>query len=464
PECGPAEEVALARVLASRKWGRFGEGEIERFERRFAEMHGVRFALAVTSGTVALRVALMAIGIEAGDEVIVPPYTFLATATAVVECNAVPVFVDIEPESYNLDPALVEAAITPRTRAIIPVHFAGLPADMDAINAIAARENERRGCAGGPLPDGRGSDRTLPYGRVSYRPLPDSRGSDRSIAVIEDAAHAHGGRYKGRPVGGLGNLACFSFQSSKNLTSGEGGAVLTNDERLYEAARTFHNCGRRPEGAWYAHYAISGNYRITELQAALLNAQLDRFPEQAARRTANGDELARRIAGIPGLTPQRSAHERSGQAGERQRSGQAGEQQRSGQAGDRNTYHLFLFRYDPAVYGVPKDVYIRALRAEGVPLDGGYPAPLHHQPLFRDLLFGPYTAYRQTRPDLDYRSVRCPVAERACADEALWIYQSALLGPPEDVADIAAALEKVYANRAGLKQVAGPKPGAERPA
>ena len=393
PESGPEEAEALAGVLQSRRWGRHGEGEIERFERRFAELHGAHFGLAVTSGTVALRVALMACGIEAGDEVIVPPYTFLATATAVVECNAIPVFVDIEPESYNLDPTLLAAAITPRTRAIMPVHFAGLPADMDAILAVAA---------------------------------------PRRIAVIEDAAHAHGGQYRGRPVGALGAVGCFSFQSSKNLNSGEGGAVLTNDERLYDAARAFHNCGRRPEGLWYEHHVISGNYRITEFQAALLNAQLDRFAEQAGRREVNGTALARRIAQIPGLMVQAP---------------------RGDAAGTRHTYHLFLFRYDSAVYGVPKDVYIQAVRAEGIPLDGGYPVPLHRQPLFQDLAFGPYTAYRHTRPDLDYTQVRCPVAEYACSAEALWIYQSALLGSPDDLDDIAAALEKVYEQRAALRSV-----------
>ncbi len=407
PVSGPQEEAADARVLRSRRWGRFGDGEIERFERRFAELHGARFGLAVTSGTVALRVALMALGIEAGDEVIVPPYTFLATATAVIECNAIPIFVDIERESYNLDPRLLEAAITRRTRAIIPVHFAGLPADMDGITEITARHG---------------------------------------IGVVEDAAHAHGGRYHGQPVGALGHVSCFSFQSSKNLNSGEGGALLTNDQRLYDAARSFHNCGRREDGPWYEHHVISGNYRITELQAALLNAQLDRVPEQAHRRQQNGDRLAERVARIPGLRPQRSRSDAQPHAAK-------AETCAGTEAGDRHTYHLFLFRYDPAVYGVAKDIYVRALQAEGIPLSVGYPVPLHRQPLFQKLMFGPYTEYRRTRPELDYREVRCPVAEYGCAAEAVWLYQSVLLGTERDVDDIAVALEKVYANRAELKNV-----------
>jgi dTDP-4-amino-4,6-dideoxygalactose transaminase len=391
PVFGEDEEQALLRVLHSRKWGRFAQGEIERLERRFAERHGARYGLAVTSGTVALRVALLAAGIQAGDEVIVPPYTFLATATAVVESNATPIFVDIQPDSYNLDPALIEAAITPRTRAIIPVHMGGLPADMDAIMTIAARS---------------------------------------SLVVIEDAAHAHGGSYKGRPVGSLGHLACFSFQSSKNLTSGEGGMVLTSDERLLEEARMFHDCGRRPDGPWYEHHVISGNYRITEFQAALLNCQLDRLDQQFRTREDNGRYLAEHLGRVPGIQVQ------------------------TGRMTDvRHAYHLFIFRYDEEVYGVPKATYLRALRAEGVPASEGYLLPLHRQPLFVDRAFGPYTGCLAARPDLDYRTVSCPVAERACASEGCWLYQSVLLGTQADMDDIVRAFQKLYEHRAELTEV-----------
>jgi len=391
PVYGSEDEAALLRVLQSRKWGRHGDGELERFEARFAARHGAKHCVAVANGTVALRVALMAIGIQAGDEVIVPPYTFLATATAVVESNATPIFVDIQPDTFNLDPALIEAAITPRTRAIIPVHIAGLPADMDAINAIARRHN---------------------------------------LYVIEDAAHAHGATYQDRPVGSLGHLSCFSFQASKNLNSGEGGAVLTSDDPLYEIARSFHNCGRLPHGAWYEHHIISGNYRLTEFQAALLSTQFDRLDEQFARRAANGDNLAARLACVPGITPQRPRDFAA-----------------------RHAYHLLLFHYAPQVYGVSKLTWLRALRAEGVPASEGYLLPLHRQPVFRDLAFGPYTGYKSARPDLDYNRASCPVAERMCADEAGWLYQSVLLGTQADMDDVVRAFTKIYECRAELRDV-----------
>jgi dTDP-4-amino-4,6-dideoxygalactose transaminase len=182
PVFGKAEEERLLRTLRSGNWGRLDGAEVEEFEKRFAAMHGCHHGIAVVNGTVSLRIALLAAGIRAEDEVIVPPYTFFSTASAVVEADAVPVFADIDLNTFNLDPAAVEAAITPRTRAIIPVHFAGLPADMESIMSIARRHD---------------------------------------LTVIEDAAHAHGASYRGRPAGSLGHMASFSFQSSKNLTAGE---------------------------------------------------------------------------------------------------------------------------------------------------------------------------------------------------------------------------------------------------
>jgi len=263
----------------------------------------------VTSGTVALRIALLASDIRAGDEVIVPPYTFLATATAVVESNAIPVFVDIDPDTFDIDPAAVEAAITERTRAIIPVHLGGLPARMDDILEIAKR---------------------------------------RRLTVIEDAAHAHGAAYKGRRVGALGNLGCFSFQSSKNLTSGEGGIVVTDDDELAVRVRSIHNCGRRPGGEWYEHCEISGNYRLGEFQGAVLNAQFDRFDDQAACREDNGQYLTAQLQEIPGIAPQVRDDDCT-----------------------RHGYHLFPFRVDPEAFGVPRDVFVEALAAEGIPARAG---------------------------------------------------------------------------------------------
>src|SRR6266700_4153760 len=196
PIFGKREEASLVRTLRSGKWGRLDGPEVAKFESRFAAMHGCKHGIGVVNGTVSLRIALIAAGIRAEDEVIVPPYTFFSTASAVVEANAIPVFADIDLDTFNLDPKAVQAAITPRTRAIIPVHFAGQPADMDAIMAIA---------------------------------------KERKLMVIEDAAHAHGASYKNRPAGSIGHIASFSFQSSKNMTAGEGGILTTNDDQLAES-------------------------------------------------------------------------------------------------------------------------------------------------------------------------------------------------------------------------------------
>ena len=383
PVFGVEEERRLVRVLRSGQWGRLDGAEVDAFEAQFAAMHGCRYGIAVVNGTVALRIALLAAGIRAEDEVIVPPYTFVATATAVLEANAIPVFADVSLATFNLDPAAVAAAITPRTRAIIPVHFAGQPADMDAIRALA---------------------------------------EPRGILVLEDAAHAHGASYRDRPAGSLGDLATFSFQSSKNVTAGEGGIITTNDAALARACRSVHNCGRVPEGVWYEHHVVSGNYRLGELQGALLNCQLERFEEQARTRERNGLRLARELGGIPGLHVQ----------------------QRS-EACTRHAYHLFMMRIDPAAFGAPRAALRAALDAEGIPCSAGYGYSLPDQPLFRNKAFGPYVPGAGER--LDYRSARCPNSDLLCRDQALWLGQNLLLGTDADIDDIVAAFEKVYALR-----------------
>ena len=383
PVFGAAEEERLLRVLRSGQWGRLDGAEVTAFEERFAALHGCRHGIAVVNGTVALRIALLAAGIRAEDEVIVPPYTFVATATAVLEVNAVPVFVDIDLDTFNLDAAAVEKAITPRTRAIIPVHFAGQPADMDAIVSIARKHG---------------------------------------LFVLEDAAHAHGASYRGRPAGSLGDAACFSFQSSKNLTAGEGGIITTNDAAVAAACRSIHNCGRVPEGVWYEHHVVSGNYRLGEFQGAILNCQLDRFDEQAQTRDRHGRALAARLARIPGLHPQRRPPECT-----------------------RHSYHLFMLRIDAAQFGASRASVLEALAAEGIPCSAGYGYSIPDQPLFRNRAFGPYVPNAAT--SIDYAASRCPNSDILCRDQALWLGQNLMLGSDADVDDIVRAFEKVYAHR-----------------
>lgn len=384
PVYGTEEEQALVRALRSGKWGRQDGTEVASFERDFAAYQGAAHGLAVVNGTMSLQIALMAAGIQAGDEVIVPPYTFLATATAVITANATPVFADIELETLNLSPKAVEAAITPRTKAIIPVHFGGLPADMDAIMAIAKRHN---------------------------------------LTVIEDAAHAHGAEYKGRRVGSIGHMGSFSFQSSKNLTCGEGGFITTNDPELAARCRSIHNCGRRPGHAWYEHFVIAANFRLSEFQGALLNAQLARLDAQAKRRDENGRFLTEQVARIPGVEPQALPAFCT-----------------------RHGFHLFCFRVDPEKIGAPRQAFLKALQAEGVPNFCGYPLPLYRQRLFLDRAFGPYAGCT----GVDYAKTSCPNCEAICYERGGWLEQRIMLGTREDMQDIVRAFEKVYANRAAL--------------
>ncbi len=385
PVWGPPEERRLLRTLRSGKWGRLQGPEVEEFEQTFATQHGCRHGIAVVNGTVSLRIGLLAAGIQAGDEVIVPPYTFLSTASAVIEANAIPVFVDVDPETYNLDPQAVAAAITPRTRAIIPVHFAGLPADMTALMALAKKHN---------------------------------------LTVIEDAAHAHGASYKGQPAGSIGHLGSFSFQSSKNLTSGEGGLITSNDDVLAAACRSIQNCGRIPEGVWYEHHVISANYRLGEFQGAILNCQLKRLERQSITRDRNGRYLAERISRLPGVRPQKRTADCT-----------------------RHSYHLFMLRLDSEAFGAPRAAVIQALQAEGIPCSPGYGYPLHRQPLFRQQNFGPYLPDPAVRAR--FNRVECPQSDRICQD-SIWIEHSRFLGPKADMIHIAEAFEKIHEHREAL--------------
>jgi dTDP-4-amino-4,6-dideoxygalactose transaminase len=389
PIFGKTEERRLLRTLRSGKWGRLTGSEVAEFEKRFAAMHGCKHGIAVVNGTVSLRIALQAAGIRAEDEVIIPPYTFFSTASAVIEANAVPVFADINLDTFNLDPKTVEAAITPRTRAIIPVHFAGQPADMDAIMAIAKRRN---------------------------------------LIVIEDAAHAHGASYRNKPAGSLGHIASFSFQSSKNMTSGEGGILTTNDDSLAESCRSIHNCGRIPTGVWYEHHVVSGNCRLGEFQGAVLNAQLDRLEAQTKTRDRNGKYLMTQLADLPGLHPQKPPADCT-----------------------RHSYHLFVLRIDGKKFGASRAAVLQALQAEGIPCSGGYGFSLHRQPMFRNKAFGPFLEKASAK--LDYRNTHCPNSDLICREQCVWLEQSMFLGSRADMDDIARAFEKVYDNREALMQL-----------
>ena len=369
----------VAEIVRSGKWGNPDcGGEVALFEKEFAAFCGSKYALSCVNGSVALRLALIACGVKPGDEVIVPPYTFIATASIVLEANCVPVFVDIDPRTYNLDASKIEAAITPRTKAIIPVHFAGQACEMDHILEIAKRHNLR---------------------------------------VIEDACHGHGAEYKGKKLGSIGDAGCFSFQSSKNLTSGEGGMVITNDDALYQMMNSLRNVGRVEGGEWYEHHYAGCNYRITQLQAVLLSSQMKRLEEQTLIRHNNGTYLNELLSKIDGITPLSR-----------------------GLGETIHSYHIYIFKYDKSKFnGLSKVEFAKILAAEGVPCFMGYPEPLYKQPLFQQKNFMCYAIPEE----VDYSEVQCPVTEKACYEEAVWIMQHAMLGTAKEMDLFASAILKI---------------------
>jgi dTDP-4-amino-4,6-dideoxygalactose transaminase len=370
---------SVTDIVRSGKWGNPDCGDIVKsFEDEFAAFCGTKYALACVNGSVALRLALIAIGVKPGDEVIIPPYTFIATSSIVLEANCIPVFVDIDPDTYNLNPAKIEEAITKRTKAIIPVHFGGQACDMDKIIAIAKKHKLR---------------------------------------VIEDACHGHGAEYKGKKLGSIGDAGCFSFQSSKNLTCGEGGMVITNDEKLYDMINSLRNVGRVKGGQWYEHHNLGCNYRITQLQVVLLANQLRRLREQTIRRHDNGTYLNLLLEKIEGIKPLAR-----------------------GRGETIHSYHVYIFKYDKSKFNnLSKSEFAQMLAAEGVPCFMGYPQPLYKQPLFQEKNFMCYAIPE----DVDYTKVSCPVAEKACYEEAVWIFQNAMLGTKEDMEKFAQAILKI---------------------
>lgn len=401
PQYSEADRQRLLAVLESRNWGGFPFPNTLAAEvaGRFATYHGARYGCLVANGTIALLAALQAAGIRFGDEVIVPAYTWDGTAAAVLAAGAVPVFADVDPDTYCLDIEAARRAITPRTRAIIPVHLAMRFTEMDPLIELAI---------------------------------------ERDLIVIEDCAHAHGGQYKGRGAGSMGDMGCFSFQSSKLMTAGEGGAVITSRLEYYELLQSLINCGRASLTDHFKRRVVGFNYRITELQAALLAGQLEALEQLSQRRAQNAARLSRALAGIEGIRPLPAQP-----------------------AVTREAIYCYVFQYRPADDRVSRDLFVAALEAEGIPCDGRF-----YEPVYRSALFParaeefPQLALGRERP-LDYREFHCPVAERAAYCEAVWLPQFVLLGEERDVDDIACAVAKVMENRDKLaaagEQLAGLK-------
>ncbi len=346
----------VRQVLESDRWGGFHPFVAE-FEARFAEFQQCRHGIAAANGTVTLEMALEAAGIGPGDEVIVPAISFVATASAVSRRGATPVFVDID-DTFNMNSDCVEQAITNKTAAILAVHFGGPMADMRRLLEI-------------------------------------SRGA--GACLIEDAAHAHGSEWEGRRSGSIGLAGSFSFQNSKVMTAGEGGALTSNDDGFAARVRSITDQGRKPDGGWFFHYEVGTNYRLTALQAAVLIAQLERLPEQNRTRERNARALRDALRDVPGMRFPRVLD------------------------GSRvHTNYLFLGTV------ANRDRFQKEVTAAGVPCTAFYPHPLYRNPVYERG---------------GCRVMPCPVAEARVKD-AFWLPHRVLLGEEEDMRAVAAVLAK----------------------
>jgi dTDP-4-amino-4,6-dideoxygalactose transaminase len=379
--------AAVTAVIKSGQWGGYPYPgpETAAFTRRFAEMQGGGYAVAMANGTVTMEVALRAADIGWGDEVIVPAYTFQATSAAPMAAGAIPVIVDIDPDTYCIDPKAMAAAMTPQTKAIIVVHLGAQMTDMDAVMDLAEQHN---------------------------------------LIVIEDCAHAHGARWRDQGAGTIGHFGSFSLQSSKILTAGEGGVLLCRTPELATRATSIIDCGR-PHDEAEQMVTMGANYRMTELQAALANVALERFPEQIRQREEMAAYMDEALSDIPGVRVLKRDVRHT-----------------------RRSFYRYIFAIDPEVFGAEHRAVCYALDAEGIPCWDGYPA-MHHYDLFQPHLSKlPVPAAFPER--FRFETMHLPEAERACEQEAVWLDEAIFRAGPQGVDDAVAAIRKIQAHADGL--------------
>ena len=395
PEWRQSWEPEIIEVLRSGRWCRSGKGEqVPDFETAYADLLGAKRCVATTSGTTSLITALHVMGVDAGDEVIVSPYTFIATYNAILAHKALPVFADTDPATLTMDPDTIESRITDRTRAILPVHICGMPCDMDPINAIAKKHN---------------------------------------LAVVEDACQAWLGEYKGRKCGTLGDLGCFSFQNSKHIPAGDGGAVTGNSDELLDRCLSYHNCGRafgtfKGSGQYFTQGL---NFRMTHYQAALLRQQIDKLVTETKHRQENADRLTAGLKEIPGIQPA-CLPENS-----------------------RATWFHYSFRYDASKFnGLPRNKFIKAFRAEGVPCRDGY-----HEQYFDGLLDEAINSrgFKRLFPAERLKAYRDSLQElpgnKLVCETNVQMYQTLLLAGRSDIDHIVEAVRKIQAHSKALSSV-----------
>ncbi len=388
PIFGDMERELLTEVLESGVWWRGGaagpeESKVAQFENAFAEFQGAKYGVAMTNGTQTLECALKAIGIRPGDEVIVPAATFVATATACILVNAIPIVVDIDPANYQISPEAIEAAITPRTVGIIPVHYGGYPCDMDGILGVAEKHH---------------------------------------LWVIEDAAHSHGSIWREQGCGTIGDIGSFSLQMGKPLTSGEGGICLTNDEELAEKLFSFHHIGRFQGRPFYEHHLVASNLRMTEFQAAVLLGGLSRLEEQANTRDQNAAYLEDGLREIEGVAP----IERDDWV-------------------TRWNFYFYHFKFQSDEFaGLSRAKFVEALGAEGLSCGSGHLHPIQKNPLFTERNWGP-ACFGDNEPP-DYAEVETPECTRIFEEEGISLTHRLFLGDRSDMDLMLEAIQKVRDN------------------
>ncbi len=394
------DEELVLKVLRSGRWwrGSARDSVVAEFEMQYAEALGVSRCLAMVNGTNSLITSLRMLDVGGGDEVIVTPYTFIATTHAILETGAMPVFADVDPETFQIDPGKIREKITPRTKAIMPVHILGLPSDMVAIMDIAA---------------------------------------EHELLVIEDACQAWLAEINNRKTGTFGDAGCFSFQNYKHLSIGEGGAIVSDDEEFIDKCHSYHNTGR-PYGrmrqiAADGNSLMGNNLRMTEYQAAIGIAQMKRLEDETIQRSKNAAYLRSKILDIPGILPYRLYDNVT-----------------------RAVFHLFPFRYKKEEFhDMPRSVFMRALSAEGIPSSAGYGGTLNNGLYLKDAFESKNYQLMYPREMLDFERFveqnQCPENERLCSEEAVWFSQRMLLGTTSDMDDICNAIEKIQANAVKIK-------------
>ena len=391
PEWDQSAEQGIIEMFRSGRWWR-GNGEhVTEFEKKYAALMGAKRCLATASGTTALLTALKVAGVDAGDEVLVSPYTFIASYNVIFAHRALPVFVDSDPETFLINPEKIEERITERTTAILPVHIYGLPVDMDSVNKIAKSHN---------------------------------------LMVVEDACQAWLAEYRGKRAGTLGDLGCFSFQNSKHLPAGEGGAIISNNEEMIDRCHAYHNCGR-PYGSMKTgpgNMYNGLNYRMQQSQALILMSQMKRIEKDNDIRLSNALYLDKKLKAIPGIIPYKAA-----------------------EGATRAVYHLYPFRYIKEKFNnVPREKFIQALNAEGIPCSTGY-GKQNKDGLIEEQLTskGYKRLFSEARLNQWREENVLPGNDQLC-DQAVTFYQSILLGTKTDMDDIVNAITKIYENRASL--------------